>query len=164
MSVSDKDSLRRKMMGVLLRHVRLRSGRSQAELAAALHVSRHRFAQYELGQNEITLPELEIVAEQCGVPLGFFFDDQAKVEDDGCELPALVLARLERKMVGLRVREARQRADKSQKECASALNVSARTFAQYEYGEREISQAELEALAACLGVPLEQLTTRTAKA
>lgn len=160
----DKDSIQRKMMGVLLRHVRLRSGRSQAELAAALHVSRHRYVQYELGQNEITLPELEVVAGQCGVPLGFFFDDQAAVEDDGCELPAIALARLQRKVVGIRVREARHCAAKSQKECAAALHVSARTFAQYEYGEREMPQTELEALASYLGVPLEQLTVQTIRA
>ena len=164
MSGPDKDSIRRKMMGVLLRHVRLRSGRSQAELAAALHVSRYRYAQYELGQNEITLPELEVVAKQCGVPLGFFFDDEATVEDDGCELSAIVLARLERKMVGIRVREARQCAAKSQKECAAALQVSARLFAQYEGGEREIPQAELEALASYLGMPLDHFAIRTTKA
>ncbi len=164
MSGPDKDSIRRRMTGVLLRHVRLRSGRSQAELAAALHVSRHRYAQYELGQNETTLPELEVVAEQCGVPLGFFFDDQAAVEDDGCELPAIVLERLERKMVGIQVREARHCAAKSQKECAAALHVSARTFAQYEYGEREIPQTEMETLASYLGVPLEQLTVQAVTA
>ena len=153
----DKDSLQRKMMGVLLRHVRVRSGRSQAELADALHVSRHRYAQYELGQNEITLPELEVVAKQCGVPLGFFFDDQSTVEDEGGELPTVMLTRLQRKMRGIRLREARQCAGKSQKECAAALQVSARTFAQYEYGEKEIPQNQLEALASFLGTPLERL-------
>jgi transcriptional regulator with XRE-family HTH domain len=153
MSVPDKDSLQRKMMGVLLHHVRVRAGRSQAELAAALHVSRNRYAQYELGQNEITLPELEVVAQQCGVALGLFFDDQVTVDDDAGELPAITLTRLQRKMLGIRMREARQCADKSQKECAAALQVSARTFAQYEHGEKEIPQDQLQVLASFLGVP-----------
>jgi len=161
MSVPEKDRLQRKMMGVLLHHVRVRSGRSQAELAAALRVSRHRYAQYELGQNEITLPELEIVAQQCGVALGFFFDDQVAVEDDAGELPAFILVRLQRKVLGIRMREARHCAGKSQKECAAALQVSARTFAQYEYGEKEISQDQLSTLASFLGVPADHWATQT---
>ncbi len=76
MSQPDKQVLRQKIMGALLSHARVRAGRSQADLAAALHVSRQRYAAYEHGQQDLSLAELEAVAQLCGVPLGYFFDGE----------------------------------------------------------------------------------------
>jgi transcriptional regulator with XRE-family HTH domain len=75
------------------------------------------------------------------------------VEDEGAESPCLIAPRLQRKIVGTLLRQARQQAGKSQKECAAALGVSARLITQYESGEKEIPALELAALAALLGVP-----------
>jgi len=148
----DKQAVRRKVVGLLLRHVRLRAGRNQSELAAALHVSKHRYAQYEQGQGEISLPELELVAELCGVSLSYFFDDKSEVADEGAESPCQIAPRLQRKIMGALLRQARQRAGKSQKECAAALGVSTRLIAQFESGDKEIPALELASLAAFLGV------------
>jgi transcriptional regulator with XRE-family HTH domain len=149
----DKEAIRRKVLGVLLRHVRVRSGRSQTELAAALHVSRNRYAQYESGQRDLSLPELELVAELCGVPLSYFFDDKATVQDEGGEPACQVTLRLQRKILGTLLRQTRLQAGKLPKDCAAALGISTRLFAQYEDGEREIPSGQLETLAAFLGVP-----------
>jgi len=148
----EKQVIRQKIMGVLLRHARLRAGRSQAELAAALRISRYRYGQYERGQRDISLPELELVADLCGVPLGYFFDDRATVEDEGTDKPSLVALCIQRKIVGTLLRQARRQAGKSQKECAALLGISARRVSLYERGERDMPSSELEALAPYLNV------------
>jgi transcriptional regulator with XRE-family HTH domain len=154
----DKQAIRLKIMGTLLRHARLSAGRSQAVLAAALHVSRHRYAQYEHGKREISLPELERVADLCGVPLGYFFDDEAEVEEEALEIAHEVTPRIKRKILGILLCQARQRADKTQKECAELLGAPTRLISQYERGEKEISTAELQVLAPHLGVEASYFT------
>jgi len=146
-----------KIMGVLLRHARQSAGRSQAELASSLHVPTSRYAQFEHGQREITLPELEVVAELCDVPLGFFFDHTASVEDDGSSAKVPVIPRLQRKLVGALLRQARQCAGKSQKEVAEAIHVAPRQLSEYESGEREVPADDLRALAAYLSIDPGQL-------
>ena len=153
MGKSQAQLIRQKMTGVLLRHARLRAGRSQAELAAALHVPKNRYVQYEHGRGDPTLPEIELVAELCGMPLGYFFDDKAPVEDEALELAHHVAPRVQRKIIGTLLREARHNTGKSQKDCGAALGVSQRVISQYETGERDIPSSELEALASYLGVP-----------
>ncbi len=148
----DSQAIRRKIMGTLLRHARVTAGRSQAELAAALHISRYRYAQYEHGEREISLPELELVADLCGVPLGYFFDDGIEVEDATLEISREVAPRIERKLQGVLLRQARELAGKTQKECAAVLGISTRQVSQYESGEKEIPTAELQVLAPHLGV------------
>lgn len=154
MGEPDKQAIRRKIMGALLRHARLTAGRSQAELAASLHVSRYRYAQYEQGQRDLSLPELEVVAELCGVPLGYFFDDEAAVEDESMDILHLDKPRIQRKIVGALLRQARQKAGKSQKECANLLSISTRRISQYEYGKRDIAPSELEVLAPYLEIQM----------
>jgi len=155
MGEPEKQVIRRKLLGALLRHARSSAGRSQAELATALHVSKYRYAQYEHGQQDLALPELELLAQLCGVPLGYFFDDEATVEDNNLETVHLTAPRIRRKVVGTLLRQARQNADKSQKDCAALLGIPARRFSEYERGEREIPPSELQAVAPHLGVPVD---------
>jgi len=154
----DKQAIRRKIMGTLLRHARLTAGRSQAELAASLHVTRYRYAQYEQGQRDLSLPELEVVAGLCGVPLGYFFDDEAAVEDESIDIVHLDKPRIRRKIVGALLRQARKQAGKSQKECADLLDIPPRRIAEYEYGKRDIPASELEVLASYLSVEMSYFT------
>jgi len=152
MAQLDKQAIRRKIMGTLLRHARLSSGRSQNEIAAALHVSKYRYGQYERGVQEISLPELECVAELCGVSLGYFFDDESNVEDETLEIVHEVAPRIRRKALGILLRQARHMAGRSQGELAALLGITANRVSQYENGMQEISNAELEVLASHLNV------------
>lgn len=152
MSRPDESLIRHKIMGLLLRHARQKAGRSQAELATLLHIPVSRYAQYEHGQRELALTELEVVAELCDVPLGFFFDDEALVEDEGVGLPHVTSQRIQQKMAGTLLRQARQCAGKSQKEVAEALGIPARHISEYESGDRAVPGSELRAMASYLGV------------
>ena len=152
MSRPEEPLVRHKIMGLLLRHARQRASRSQAELAASLHMPTSRYAQYEYGQRELSLPELEVVAELCDVPLGLFFDDQASVEDEGVGPPHVTTQHIRQKIAGALLRQARQCAGKSQKEVAEALSIPARHVSEYESGDRDIPGSELVALASYLDV------------
>ncbi|MBC7261289.1 MAG: helix-turn-helix transcriptional regulator, partial [Chloroflexi bacterium] len=140
------------------RNARLMAGRSQAELASALRVSRHRYASYEQGRQDPTLPELELIAELCDTPLGYFFDDESTVEDEDIEKLHQALPRIQRKITGALLRQARLKAGKTQEDCAKVLGIPARRISQYEYGERDIPASELQTLALYLGVDPDYFT------
>jgi transcriptional regulator with XRE-family HTH domain len=56
--------------------------------------------------------------------------------------------------IGVLLRDARTRAEKSKRECAAALGVSTGTISAYEEGRRSISLPEMEVLAYFLDVPV----------
>ena len=61
---------------------------------------------------------------------------------------------LERKIIGVLMRAAREKSHRSVKQVAQRLGVSAGRMRQYEAGAREISLPELEMLALYLQIPL----------
>ena len=69
-------TIRRKIIGVLLRQARLDAGKSQKQCAEALSCSADRISQYERGQSDIPLPELEALADFLDVPITHFLDEQ----------------------------------------------------------------------------------------
>ncbi len=64
---------------------------------------------------------------------------------------------IRQKIIGVLLRQARQDAGKSLKECGQVLNVSSSTISAIEHGERHVSLPELEMLAYYLQVPLDYL-------
>lgn len=60
---------------------------------------------------------------------------------------------LRNRVVGLLLRDARERAEKTKRECAAALGVSASTITAYEEGRQAISLPELEILAYVTDTP-----------
>ena len=67
-------ALRQRIIGVLLRQARTEAGHSQKDLANLLGVSASRISDYELGQAEIPLSELEALANYLNVSLDYFMD------------------------------------------------------------------------------------------
>jgi len=74
--VNEIMTIRRKIIGVLLRQARLDAGKSQRQCAEALSCSAERISQYERGQRGIPLPELEALADFLDVPIAYFLDEQ----------------------------------------------------------------------------------------
>ncbi len=61
---------------------------------------------------------------------------------------------LRNRILGLLLRNAREQAEKSKRECADALGVSTSTITAYEDGRKSISLPELEILAYIVDVPI----------
>jgi transcriptional regulator with XRE-family HTH domain len=64
---------------------------------------------------------------------------------------------LRQKITGVLLRQARQDAGKTLKECGRVLGLSSGAISAIEHGKRAISLPELEMLAYYLGIPLNQL-------
>jgi transcriptional regulator with XRE-family HTH domain len=74
--VDEVMTIRRKIIGVLLRQARLDAGKNQKQCAEALSCSADRISRYERGQSDIPLPELEALADFLDVPISHFLDEQ----------------------------------------------------------------------------------------
>jgi transcriptional regulator with XRE-family HTH domain len=83
--VDEVMTIRRKIIGVLLRQARLDAGKNQKQCAEALSCSADRISRYERGQSDIPLPELEALADFLDVPITYFLDEQ--MTPPGTETP-----------------------------------------------------------------------------
>lgn len=70
---------------------------------------------------------------------------------------------LRNRVIGLLLRDARERAEKTKRECATALGVSTGTITAYEEGRKPISLPELEVLAYALDTLVEHFWEREPK-
>jgi transcriptional regulator with XRE-family HTH domain len=69
-------SLRHRIIGGLLRQVRLEAGRSVAELAEQIGVDEERIDAYEMGNEEIPFLQLEKLGRYLGVSIDYFLDKE----------------------------------------------------------------------------------------
>ncbi len=77
-------------------------------------------------------------------------------------MPNQQVIELRNRILGVLIRNARERARFSRKACADVLGVSLSRFAAYEGGTLPVSLPELELLGRCLGVPLHFLRDENA--
>lgn len=150
----DAFTLRRKILGVLLRGARQKSGRSKQECAQVLGVQPSQISAYEEGRKDISLPELELLAYFLDVPLAHFWGDGDAVIEPEAAPPPEQLVALRQRIIAVLLREARVKAGRSLKDLADVLGCSARTLAAYERGERPVPLVHLELLGDHLGVPM----------
>jgi transcriptional regulator with XRE-family HTH domain len=68
--------LRRKMLAVKFRQCRQLAGMSQKDVSQLLGCSTYMVSQYEQGARDISLAELEVIAERCGYSLADFMDEE----------------------------------------------------------------------------------------
>jgi transcriptional regulator with XRE-family HTH domain len=67
------------------------------------------------------------------------------------------------RIIGLLLRDAREQADKTKRECARALGVSSGTITAYEEGRKSLSLPELEVLSYVLDGPVSHFWKREAE-
>jgi transcriptional regulator with XRE-family HTH domain len=67
--------LRQRIIGALLRKVRLDKGKSSKDVAEHLGISPHRMTQYEFGQQPIPVAQLQEVADLLQMPMRYFIDE-----------------------------------------------------------------------------------------
>ena len=157
MAEESAKELRSKNLGSLLRQARTKAGQSRISCANLLNVSTQTIINFESGKTDITVTQLETLADFLGVPLVYFWSTEIPSDEEEAEQPDIVQQRmlLRQKLIGVQLRQARLAAEKTQKECAEQLGVSPQQISEDEYGRRDISLVELEALADFLDVPVE---------
>jgi transcriptional regulator with XRE-family HTH domain len=77
-------------------------------------------------------------------------------------MPNQEVSELRNRILGIRIRNARDQARVSRRECAAAIGVSVNKFASFESGQKAISLPELELLARYLEVTLASFREDTA--
>ena len=151
-------TVRSKIIGVLLKDARQVRGLSEAACAQQAGSSAATVAAFESGQISPSLPELEMLAYVLDVPLSYFWGDQVLSEQIAPALnalPAAEVAALRHRIVGALLRQARQQAQLEAVDLAEGAGVTPAQLAAYELGQDPIPLPELEALAARLGVPID---------
>ncbi len=151
--------VRSRIVGVLLRDARLARNRSAEECARALGQTVERYTQYELGQVSPSLPELEVLAYLLDVPIRYFWGNTTLSEqpDTRASLPGDSLISVRTRIVGTRLRQARQALRIRLKEFAAEVGLPAGTLSAYEHGLHPIPLPLLEYLASRLRLDLDDL-------
>jgi transcriptional regulator with XRE-family HTH domain len=145
--------LRRKILGVKIRHARIRSGLNLKEVGEALGVSSGLISDMEFGRRDVSLPQLEVMAFLFNIPVIYFWSDEP-IEEVNREFPTLEAVILRQRIIGVLLRQARIEAGRSQEDLAKALGVPTSRISSYEFGKTEIPLLELETLANYLNVSL----------
>jgi transcriptional regulator with XRE-family HTH domain len=146
--------LRNKILGALLKHARLRAGRLPEDFAAAFDRPVEDVLAWESGQRGITLSELEVWAYLCGVPVSFFWDENALPSERSIEEPVEPLMAIRRKMQGVLLRQSRLIAGLSLEDAARIVGVSPDYFDSCENGTDELTVAQLELAADVFELPV----------
>lgn len=144
--------LRAKVIGALIREARLAAKRSPEECAQVIGVSPEAFGAIELGEQFISLPELETLAYFLDVPLEHFWerDRQAETRPDRSLSGLEQLMRIRHRMIGAMLRQARQEAGYTLETLAERAQVSPEDLEAYELGKAAIPLPVLETLTGLL--------------
>lgn len=145
-------TIRAKIIGTLIRDARLARGRSIEECAQMIGISAEQFEGYELGDQMISLPELELISYFLEVPLDHFWEREPTF---ATEYPREFsnreqLMRLRNRMIGALLRQARLEAGLSPDELAAKTEIDAERIQAYEWGQAAAPLPELEALCGVL--------------
>jgi transcriptional regulator with XRE-family HTH domain len=145
--------LRRKILGVKIRHLRTRSGLSLQEVGEALGIEAQLVTDIEFGQRDVTLPQLEVMALLFNAPIVYLLSD-IPLEEPNKDFPTQEAIALRQRIIGVLLRQARTEAGRSQEDLARILGVPVSRIAAYELGNAEIPLPELETLAKSINISL----------
>jgi transcriptional regulator with XRE-family HTH domain len=145
--------LKRKVLGLLIRNARTQAGLQIKETATLLGISAETVRDYEYGDQEPSLPELEAMARIFDVPVSYFWSDAPFPNPDTTYMAQSTIA-VRRKQIGALLRQAREKGGRSEQDLANFLKCSTDRVAGYEFGRFDIPFNELIALASYLNVSL----------
>ena len=151
--ISDDVVLRRKILGVKIRHARSRAGLNFKEVGQALGISADAVSDMEMGQRDVSLPQLEAMALIFNVPVLFFWSED-NVAKNNRDFPTQEAMVIRQRIIGTLLRQARTDAGRTQEELAKLLGVPVSQISDYEFGKTSIPLLQLETLAEYLNVSL----------
>ena len=165
--VSPEEKLiRNRITGVLLRTARLRAQKSVDQCAAALSCDPAFIVRAEEGQDGLTLPQLESLADILDVPLMGLLGEQELPAAPPLPKPLYLRNRmnLRRKVIGVMLRQARLDSEYTLEEMAAQLGCDPDALARIELGQEPIALTDLQALAETLGLSLDAFVSESSAA
>ncbi len=155
-------ALRSRILGVLIRDARLARNRSLESCAASLQISPETLEAWETGTKAPSLPELELLAYELGVPISHFWGTETfngNAPHDGLQHTEYLALR--NRVVGALLRKARTEADLSIEALAEQTGISPEKLKAYELGQEAIPLTELTSLATATNVALRVFLENT---
>jgi transcriptional regulator with XRE-family HTH domain len=140
--------IRAKMLGVLLRDARQAVARTIEDCARLLRVNPSQIEAWEYGDEAPSLPQLELLAYYLDVPISHFYGAEtlkASRADKETMQPEYI--RLRNRMVGAKLRQAREEAGITLEALAETSAISTERLQAYEMGEVAPPMHELSVLA-----------------
>ncbi len=148
-------TLRARILGLLIRDARLAKGCSVEDCAASLEISPQTLLAWELGEASPSLPQLELLSFELGVPVNHFWSTQTLTGNSHPDvLPQDEYLALRDRVVGASLRQARAAAELSVEELAEKTGIAAEKIQAYELGQAPVPLTELTSLASATNVSL----------
>ncbi len=149
---SSVQMLRAKIIGALIREARLAAKQSPEECAQVIGVKPETFDALELGEQAISLPELETLAFFLDVPLEHFWerDSLAEIRPERSLTSPEQLMKIRHRMIGALLRQARQEAGFTLETLAERAQLSTEQLEAYELGQEAVPLPVLEILTGLL--------------
>lgn len=149
------ESLRAKILGAMLREVRMTAGRTLRETAEAIGVTPGALTAYEDGRRGISLPELELLAYFLNAPLRQFWSESAGRRKMRLDANPPALIALRQRLIAAQLRMHREASGKSVRQVAEQSGLTVARLRSYEEGDRPIPLPELEAVLGVIGRSVE---------
>lgn len=157
-------TLRARILGTLIRDARTAKGYTVEECAHSVGVPPQRFTRWEHGDADPSLPQLELLAYELGVPVSHFWSMQTLTGNDGKPaLPRDEYVALRGRVVSVLVKQAREEAGLSPEAVAEQTGIPAETLQRYESGAVPIPLAALTSISTTTEVPLTYFLERSSR-
>jgi transcriptional regulator with XRE-family HTH domain len=140
-------SIRRKKLGVLIKDARLFIGKTKKECGQMIGISGGAFNSIENGKRSISLPELEVLANNFSLPIKYFFQDELQTEKDQSDLlfnPDDINSSNVR--IGEVISKAFSESNMTYKELLEKTGISGSRMKKFERGDSAVPIPELEIL------------------
>jgi transcriptional regulator with XRE-family HTH domain len=149
------ESLRAKILGAMLREVRMTAGRTLRETAEAIGVTPGALTAYEDGRKGISLPELELLAYFLNAPLRQFWSESAGRRKMRLDANPPALIALRQRLIAAQLRMHREASGKTVRQVAEQAGLTVARLRSFEEGDRPIPLPELEAVLGVIGRSVE---------
>ena len=152
MAVSNSpQTLRNKMLGVLLKDAREKAHRKIRDAAESIGMTSSILSALESGRRSITLPELEALAYTYDVPIrNFLYNAQFLTAEKREAIDLKRLVALRQKMISTKLRQLRAERNLHLAELAKKTGLTVRRIKAYENGLRPIPLSDLESIASAM--------------
>ncbi len=146
-------TLRARILGVLIRDARQTRQRTAADLATSLGIPEQTLLQWEFGIASPSLPQLELLAYDLGLPVSHFWGTEtlSRSGEAGAFARQEYLL-LRDRILGARLAQARADAGLAVEDLAARLNLPPEAITAYELGEESIPLSILTSLASATSV------------
>jgi transcriptional regulator with XRE-family HTH domain len=147
--------VRARILGVLIRDARLSAEQSLEQCASQIGITAQALEEWELGKAMPSLPQLELLAYQLGVPISHFWGTEVTLrQEQHRPVDAQEYVLLRSRVIGTLLRALRQQRNLTPDQLATAAGISVSNINAYELGQRPIPTPVLISLAGACGVNL----------